>query len=223
MQNIKTFNTQTEGSLENVRTKEEQDELTPDQVLERLKAGNARFVAGEITLRNHTAQVGAAVGGQYPEAIVLSCVDSRVPVENVLDQGIGDLFVARVAGNFINTDILGSMEFACKVSGSKLVVVMGHQHCGAVKGAIDDVELGNITPMLEKVKPAVQSFADYPGEKSSGNAEFVQMVAEKNVELNVAGVRQHSPILREMEEAGEIKIVGAMYELSSGKVTFMDA
>ena len=223
MQNIKTFNTQTEGSHGEVRTKQEQDDLTPDQVLDDLKAGNARFVAGEIRMRNHTAQVGRAVGGQYPEAIVLSCVDSRVPVENVLDQGIGDLFVARVAGNFVNTDILGSMEFACKVSGSKLVVVMGHQHCGAVKGAIDDVELGHITSMLGKIKPAVEQFADYSDEKSSKNAEFVQMVAEKNVELNVENVRQQSPILREMEANGEIKIVGAMYDLSSGKVNFMDA
>lgn len=147
-----------EPLVESVLTKEEQDRLTPDKVLELLEEGNRRFVSGTLTSRDHSKQVREATKGQYPKAIILSCVDSRVPVEDVFDRGIGDVFVARVAGNFSNTDILGSMEFACKVSGSKLVLVLGHEHCGAVKGAIDGVELGNITPMLENIKPAVEHF-----------------------------------------------------------------
>jgi len=136
------------GLVENVLTKEEQDALTPDMVIQSLKEGNGRFTRNDLTARDHSAQVRDAVKAQYPKAIVLSCVDSRVPVEDVFDRGIGDIFVARVAGNFVNEDILGSMEFACKVAGSKLVMVMGHEHCGAVKAAVDDVKLGNITPML---------------------------------------------------------------------------
>ena len=143
--------------VEDVLTKEQQDALTPDIVIQTLQKGNARFMSNDLTARNHSAQVRKSTLAQYPKAIVLSCVDSRVPVEDVFDRGIGDLFVARVAGNFVNEDILGSMEFACKVSGSKLILVMGHEHCGAVKAAIDDVKLGNITPMLQKIKPAVES------------------------------------------------------------------
>ena len=185
-----TVNTQVEGLVEGVLTKEEQARLTPARVLELLKEGNKRFVKGEVTLRNHKEQIRRAAASQYPKAIVLSCVDSRVPVEDVFDQGIGDMFVARVAGNFVNTDILGSMEFACKVSGARFILVLGHEHCGAVKGAVDSVKLGNITAMLEKIKPAVNSFSDYNGEKASSNTEFVHMVAKKNVQLSVAGIRQ---------------------------------
>ncbi len=152
---------QVEGLVEEVLTQEQQAALTPDLVIETLKAGNARFVVGVVTLRNHVEQVRRAARGQFPKAIILSCVDSRVPVEDVFDRGIGDLFVARVAGNFVNIDILGSMEFACKVSGAKLVLVMGHEHCGAVQGAVDQVELGNITGMLSKIQPAVMSFPEY--------------------------------------------------------------
>lgn len=217
------MNTQVDGLIEAVLTQEEQAALTPDRVIELLKDGNSRFVNGEVTLRNHKEQVRKAAVSQFPKAIVLSCVDSRVPVEDVFDRGIGDLFVARVAGNFVNTDILGSMEFACKVSGSKLILVMGHEHCGAVKGAIDQVELGNITDMLTKIQPAVDSFPDYEADRSSANAEFVHLVAEKNVRLNLDRIRAESPILREMEAAGEIKIVGAMYDMDSGEVVFMDA
>ena len=216
------LNTQTEGLVENVLTQEEQASLTPARVMELLKEGNKRFVNGEVTLRNHKEQIRRAAANQFPKAIVLSCVDSRVPVEDVFDRGIGDMFVARVAGNFVNTDILGSMEFACKVSGAKLILVLGHEYCGAVKGAIDAVELGNITAMLEKIKPAVNSFLDYEREKASSNAEFVHMVAEKNVQLNVARIRQESPILQAMEAAGEIKIVGAMYNMETGQVNFME-
>ena len=216
------LNTQTEGLVENVLTEEEQASLTPARVIELLKEGNKRFVNGEVTLRNHKEQIRRAAANQFPKAIVLSCVDSRVPVEDVFDRGIGDMFVARVAGNFVNTDILGSMEFACKVSGAKLILVLGHEYCGAVKGAIDAVELGNITAMLEKIKPAVNSFLDYEREKASSNAEFVHMVAEKNVQLNIARIRQESPILQEMEAAGEIKIVGGMYDMETGQVNFME-
>ena len=158
---------------------------------------------------------------QYPEAIVLSCVDSRVPVEYVFDKGIGDLFVARVAGNFVNEDILGSMEFACKVSGSKLILVMGHEHCGAVKAAIDNVKLGNITPMLQKIKPAVTNVA-YTGERNSKNEEFVHQVSESNVKNTIEQIRLKSPILKEMEEKGEIKIVGALYDMDNGKVSWLE-
>lgn len=218
-----TLNTQVEGLVETVLTREEQAALTPDRVIGILKEGNARFSSGEVTLRNHKEQVRKAAASQFPKAIVLSCVDSRVPVEDVFDRGIGDIFVARVAGNFVNTDILGSMEFACKVSGAKLVLVMGHEHCGAVKGAIDQVEIGNITEMLAKIRPAVASFNDYGGERSSANPDFVHLVAERNVQLNLDRIRRESSILREMETAGKIMIVGAMYDMDTGEVAFMDA
>ena len=216
-----TINTQVEGLVEAVLTQEEQSQLTPDKVLELLREGNQRFVSSEVTLRNHKEQVRRAAANQFPKAIVLSCVDSRVPVEDVFDRGIGDMFVARVAGNFVNTDILGSMEFACKVSGAKLILVLGHEHCGAVKGAIDGVELGNITAMLEKIKPAVEGVSTSDPNKTSSNADFVHKVAEKNVELNVAAIRRQSPILQQMEAGGEIKIVGAMYDMGSGQVDFL--
>lgn len=218
----RTLNTQTEGLVESVLTQQEQAGLTPESVMGLLAEGNKRYVNGEVTLRNHKRQMRRAVAHQYPMAIVLSCIDSRVPVESVFDQGIGDLFVARVAGNFVNTDILGCMEYACKLSGAKVILVLGHDHCGAVKGAIADVELGNLSTMLEKLKPAVNSFPGYEGEKSSSNAEFVRMVAEKNVLINVARIRQQSPILQAMETAGEIKITGAMYEIETGQVNFIE-
>ena len=208
--------------VERVLTQEERDKLTPDDVLEWLKQGNQRFVSGTITSRDHSKQVREAATGQYPKAIILSCIDSRVPVEDVFDRGIGDLFVARVAGNFENTDILGSMEFSCKVSGSKLVLVLGHEYCGAVKGAIDGVELGNITSMLENIKPAVEHFTGYEREKTSQNEEFVHMVAEQNVWMTIEDIRKNSPILKEMEENGEIKIVGGLYDMNTGQVSFFD-
>ena len=152
----------------------------------------------------------------------MSCLDARIPVEDVFDRGIGDVFVARVAGNFDNTDILGSMEFACKVSGSKLILVLGHEHCGAVKGAIDGVELGNITAMLANIRPAVDHFAEYKGEKTSKNEEFVHMVAEQNVRATIEDIRKNSPILQEMEAGGEIKIVGGLYEMNTGEVSFFE-
>jgi len=208
------------GMVEDVLTKEEQDALTPDAVIQALKDGNNRFITNDLTARDHSKLVRNSTLAQYPKAIVLSCVDSRVPVEDVFDRGIGDMFVARVAGNFVNEDILGSMEFACKVSGSKLILVMGHEHCGAVKAAIDDVKLGNITPMLEKIKPAVD-LVEYDGERNSKNQDFVHMVSESNVMNTVDQIRLKSPILKEMEENGEIKIIGGLYDMDNGVVTLI--
>ena len=208
--------------VERVLTRAEQDALTPDQVLNELKAGNQRFLSGTLTSRDHSAQVRDAASGQFPKAMVLSCVDSRIPVEDVFDRGIGDLFVARVAGNFENTDILGSMEFATKVSGAKVVLVLGHGECGAVKAAIDRAELGNITEMLGNIRPAIESLSDYEGDRTSANPEFVQMVVEKNVRLTVEDIRERSPILREMEAAGQIKIAGALYDMKTGVIQFLN-
>jgi carbonic anhydrase len=203
-----------------VLTAEEQAALTPDMVIQSFKEGNERFMRNDLTARDHSEQVRKSTYGQYPKAIVLSCVDSRVPVEDVFDRGIGDIFVARVAGNFVNEDILGSMEFACKVSGSKLILVMGHEHCGAVKAAVSGVELGNITAMLAKITPAVAA-VDYEGDRTADNEEFVHMVCESNVQHTIEQIRLNSPILKEMEDNGEIKIVGAVYDMDSGKVAFL--
>jgi carbonic anhydrase len=208
--------------VERVLTREERDQMTPDQIFTSLQEGNQRFVSGELTSRDHSKQVRDAALGQFPKAVVLSCLDSRIPVEDVFDRGIGDLFVARVAGNFENTDILGSLEFACKLSGSKLILVLGHERCGAITGAIDDVKLGNITPMLANIRPAVDHFSEYQGDKTSQNEEFVHMVAEQNVRGTINGIRQKSPILMEMEKNGEIKIVGGLYEMSTGIVSFIE-
>ena len=206
-----------------VLTKAEQDSLTPEEVLQEFIEGNKRFQNGTITQREHSEEIRkAATGGQFPKAMVLSCLDSRVPVEDVFDQGIGDIFVGRVAGNFVNTDLLGSMEFACKVAGAKLILVMGHQHCGAVKGAIDDVHLGNITSMLANIKPAVEMSQNFEGEKSSKNEAFVKLVAQNNVRNTIAKIRARSEILRTMESTGKIKIVGAFYTLRTGELEFID-
>ncbi len=209
--------------IEKVLTADEQKNLTPDDVIQSLKDGNKRFTSGSLTMRDHSKQIRDAVSGQYPKAVVLSCVDSRVPIEDVFDKGIGDMFVARVAGNIVNEDILGSMEFSCKVSGAKLVLVMGHEYCGAIKGAIDKVELGNLTALLRKINPAVESCrAHYPGAHSSKNPEFVDLVVRENVKITVENIRQQSVILREMESAGEIKIIGAYYDMDNGEVTFYE-
>ncbi len=212
----------TELHTENVMSKEDQKNLTPDRVLELLKAGNQRFVNNTLIKRDHSKQIIAAQAGQHPKAIIISCIDSRVPVEDVFDVGIGDVFVGRVAGNFENTDLLGSMEYANKVAGSKLLVVLGHESCGAVKSAIDKVELGNITAMLDNIQPAVEHFKNYKGVKTSKNTEFVHMVVERNVQQTVEDIRKKSPILKELEEKGQIKIVAAVYSLQTGKVTFLD-
>ncbi len=204
-----------------VLTQEEQASLSPEEVFELLKAGNKRFANDSLTIRNHGKQRRKASIGQFPKAVVLSCLDSRIPVEDVFDCGIGDIFVARVAGNFANTDILGSMEFACKVSGSKLALVLGHDSCGAIHGAIDGVELGNITSMLQNITPAVDQFKDYQGKKSSNNPTFVEMVTKANVQNTINYIRKESPILRNMEKNGDIIIVGGIYDMDTAKVRFI--
>ena len=193
--------------------------MTPAEALARLREGNARFVANRQMERDLLQQVRETGGGQYPFAIVLGCVDSRVPPELIFDQGIGDIFTTRIAGNFVNADILGSMEFACKVAGARLIFVLGHTDCGAIKGAIDDVHLGNLTGMLEKLKPAVEAVPNPAEGCSSQNAAFVHQVAEKNVELTLQAIRQQSPVLNEMLESGEIQIAGGIYDVETGVVS----
>src|SRR6056297_1509031 len=208
--------------IEKVLTAKEQANLTPNSVIKSLKEGNKRFVTGELTARDHTEQIRKTVGGQFPKAVILSCVDSRVPVEDVFDKGIGDIFVARVAGNFVNPDILGSMEFATKVSGAKLILVMGHENCGAIHAAIDGVELGNITTMLENIKPAVEMSTKSTGERTSKNRLFVHEVVENNVYRNINRIKEDSIILKEMFDKGEIDIKGAVYDMDTGVVIFLD-
>jgi carbonic anhydrase len=203
-----------------VLTQEQRDALSPTAVLDMFKAGNQRFINNDLTARDHSAQVRKSANGQFPKAVVLSCLDSRVPVEDVFDRGIGDIFVGRVAGNFVNEDLLGSMEFACKVAGAKLILVMGHEHCGAVKAAIDDVKLGNITAMLSKIRPAVEK-TTYNGERSSQNPAFVHEVCVSNVRHTIEQIRANSPILKAMEDNGEIKMVGAVYDMDTGIVDFL--
>jgi len=206
-----------------VLTKVEQEQLTPELVLKEFNEGNERYKSGNVTQREHSEDTRRiATSGQFPKAMVLSCLDSRVPVEDVFDQGIGDVFVGRVAGNFVNTDLLGSMEFACKVAGAKLIIVMGHQHCGAVKGAIDNVQLGNITAMLQNIRPAVVKSENFPGEKTSKNEAFVKYVAENNIRNTINNIREKSEILRVMEANGQIKIVGVFYTLRTGTLEFIN-
>ena len=203
-------------------TATEQKALTPDLVIQSLLEGNKRFMSNDLTARDHSALVRNASTGQYPKAVILSCLDSRVPVEDVFDKGIGDLFVARVAGNFANEDILGSMEYGCKVAGAKLILVMGHEYCGAIKSAVDQVKLGNITHMLSNINPAIAKSADFKGVKSSKNEEYLDDVMKNNVLHTLTFIRAKSPILREMEKNGEIKIVGAWYNLNTGEVKLLD-
>ena len=199
-----------------------QAKLNSSSAIEILKSGNARFVNGDAASRDLLAQVEQTSTGQYPFAAVVSCIDSRIPTEIIFDQGIGDIFNARIAGNFVNEDILGSLEFACKLAGSKAIVVMGHTACGAVKGACDHAELGNLTQMLDKIMPAVDSVQTLPDEdRSSANIDFVNRVATRNVELTIDDIKSKSEVLKEMLDQGEIDIVGAMYDVGSGKVSFL--
>lgn len=193
--------------------------ITPDKALEILKAGNARFVANTPLRRNFKAQVHTTALGQFPLASVVGCLDSRTAPELVFDQGIGDIFVARVAGNTVNPDILGSLEYASQVAGARLIVVLGHTSCGAIKGACDDVKLGNLTGLLDKLKPAVAA-ASTPGEHNAHNHAFVDEVVELNVKQVVARIRSESPVLKALEDEGKIRIVGALYDTSSGKVSW---
>ena len=209
---------------DDVITAEDQQELTPQQVIDDLKAGNERFVNSNLTNYDYMAQVEKTASGQFPEAVVIACIDSRVPVEAIFDRGIGDIFVARVAGNFVNEDILGSTEFGTAVAGSKAVIVMGHEHCGAVKSAIDDVEMGNITAMLSKIKPAVDITEEqYEGEdETSSNTEFVTEVVNNNVRYTIEQMRERSSIIADLERNGDVVIAGAFYDLDTGVVTFLD-
>ena len=200
-------------------TKEERDKLTPAEIIKQMKAGNERFRSGKPQHRDLMLEAKATAKGQYPAAIVFGCVDSRAPAELILDYGIGDIFSGRVAGNIADEDIMGSMEFACQVAGSKVVLVMGHTACGAIKGAIDKVQLGNLTALLAKIRPAVEA-TQYTGERSAKNYGFVDAVARKNVSLTIANVREKSSVLREFESSGSIKIAGSMYDLETGIVEF---
>lgn len=201
------------------QTKETQSAMTPEKALETLLEGNKRFQNKERINRDLMEQVYETATGQFPFASVLSCIDSRIPTEMVFDQGVGDLFNARIAGNFINEDILGSLEFGSKLAGSKLIMVMGHTSCGAVKGACDHAELGNLTQMLDKIQPAVNAVQTAEGEeRNSGNITFVNNVSLENVKLAVAAIKSGSPVLNEMLNKGEISIVGAMYNVSDGSV-----
>ena len=200
-------------------TKAQRDKLTPDEIIELMKKGNQRFRLGKESPHDYLAQQKASAKGQYPAAVILSCIDSRAPAETIMDLGIGDTFNARVAGNISNDDILGSMEFACKLAGAKVVLVMGHTACGAIKGAIDNAQLGNLTGLLGKIQPAVTA-TKYQGERSASNYGFVDAVARTNVELTTADIRRRSSVLADLEKSGAIKIVGAMYNLETGAVEF---
>ncbi len=203
-------------------TKETQDTMTPAKALKFLKEGNSRFQNNLKANRNLLEQVNDTSEGQFPFATILSCIDSRVSAELIFDQGLGDIFSVRIAGNFVNEDILGSMEFACKLAKTKLIVVLGHTSCGAIKGACDKAEMGNLTKLIQKITPAVNAVTE-PKEKNlrtSSNLEFVDNVARKNVLLTIDRIHSESPILTEMEDNDEIKIVGAMYNVTSGSVKF---
>lgn len=203
-------------------SKEAQGGLTPDGVLSDLMAGNADFVSGRLGDPNVEARREMATGGQFPKAYILSCVDSRVPVEQVFNQGIGDLFVGRVAGNIETTEQLGSMEFAAALSGVKVVMVLGHEACGAVKGSADKAELGNLTTLLGQITPAVDAVEGFDDGRSSKNKEFIDSVIEKNVSLTVSDIRQRSQVLADLEKEGKIKIVGGIYSLATGKVSLVE-
>jgi len=204
-------------------TKETQAAINPDNAISLLKEGNRRFVAKSMASRNLLDQVADTASGQYPFATILSCIDSRVSAELIFDQGVGDIFSARVAGNIVNEDLLGSIEFACKLAGTKVLVILGHTACGAVKGACDDAKLGNLSILLDKIKPAVNAVSEPAdaGLRNSKNIDFVNEVAVKNVHMTIENTRNMSPVLKEMEDKGEIKIVGAMYDIKDGSVRFL--
>ncbi|MDH3224137.1 MAG: carbonic anhydrase family protein [Gemmatimonadota bacterium] len=206
------------GPIVPTQNQTSQEALTPDGALGLLREGNRRFVSGSPAQRDLSAQVAATASGQYPFAVILGCIDSRVPVEVVFDQGVGDVFAARVAGNVVNPDLLGSMEFACRLAGANLVLVLGHTSCGAVKGAISQAELGNLTGLVKRIEPAVQAVE---GERSVDDEAYVDQVAETNVSLVLEEIRAKSAVLAEMEQAGEISIVGAMYDVATGAVRFL--
>ncbi len=205
-----------------VHTHETRENLSPVDALEILREGNGRFRANLKANRNLLQQVNETTAGQWPFAVVLSCIDSRTSAELIFDQGLGDIFSIRIAGNFLNDDILGSMEFSCAVAGAKLIVVLGHSHCGAIKGACDHVELGLLTGMLQNIQPAVDAIS-IPAEtdqRTSANGDFVDAVARENVRRGVDGIVKRSDVLREMRDSGKINVVGGMYDISNGAVEF---
>jgi len=202
-------------------TKETQAALTPKLALALLKEGNQRFQDNLKAKRNLLQQANETSKGQFPFAVILSCIDSRVSAELTFDQGLGDIFSVRIAGNFVNEDILGSMEFACKIAGSKLIVILGHSRCGAIKGACDNAKLGNLTTLISKLKPAVDAVKEPTENRNSSNSDFVERVAHMNVELTIDNVKKQSTVLNEMLDSGEIEIVGGMYNVQTGKVEFM--
>lgn len=203
-------------------TKETLQKLTPEHALDILKEGNERFVNNIKAHRNLLEQVNETSSGQFPFAAILSCIDSRTSAELIFDQGLGDVFSIRIAGNILNDDILGSMEFACKIAGSKLIVVLGHTKCGAIEGACDNIQLGHVTTLLNKVKPAITIETETKSERNSKNKKFVENVTKHNVTITVQQVKEQSPLLREMEQSGKIKIIGGLYDLDTGKVTFYE-
>jgi carbonic anhydrase len=203
-------------------TKELQQKITPRQAMELLKEGNSRFVKNLKINRNLLEQVNETREGQYPFAVILSCIDSRTSAELIFDQGLGDIFSVRIAGNVINDDILGSMEFACKVAGSRFILVLGHTRCGAVKGACDGVGLGHLSTLLSKITPAIGEEKETTGNRTSQNPEFVENVARINVKRSVQDILDRSPILRQLVEYGSVGIGGAMYDVASGKVEFYE-
>lgn len=211
---------QSENSF-HVMTRDQQHKLTGEEILKDFIEGNKRFQNGVARMRDHTKQTGKPVPGQFSKAVVISCLDNHVPVEDIFDQSLGDIFVERVAGNFVDEDLLGSIEFACVVTGAKLVMVMGHEHCRAVKAAIDNTQLGDITGTLYKIRPAVNISLDFTGMKNSKNNEFVKFVSENNVRLVLNDIRNKSPILKEMEDNGKIKIVGTFHRLTDGALQFV--
>jgi carbonic anhydrase len=208
-----------EPSFAAAMSKAERDKLTPDQILDAMKQGNERFRTGKMSSHDYLAQKRATAAGQYPAAVILSCIDSRAPAEIILDSGIGDTFNARIAGNIANDDLIGSLEFACAVAGAKVVLVMGHTACGAIKGAIDGAKLGNLTGLLDKIKPAVAA-THYDGERTSKNDEFVDAVAKTNMRQTISEIRTRSDVLAALEKDGKIKTVGSMYHLVGGQVDF---
>ena len=204
------------------QSRDSQSRLATADCITMLQEGNKRFIENKSINRDLHAQVKETATGQYPYAAVVSCIDSRIPTEVIFDQGIGDIFNARIAGNFVNEDILGSLEFACKLAGSKLIVIMGHTSCGAVKGACDDAKLGNLTNMLAHITPSVEAVKTPEGvERSSKNLDFVNQVAIENVIRTIQKVKDRSPVLNEMFEDKQIDIVGAMYDVKSGNVNFL--
>lgn len=203
-------------------TKKSQEKITPDEVLEHLKEGNKRFISARTLDRDYYKKIKKYSKGQYPEAIILNCIDSRTSAEIIFDQGIGDIFSVRIAGNILNSDIVGSMEFACAVAGAKLILVLGHSNCGAIEGAINNVKMGNLTGLLDKIHPAMEAVSSFEGKKDSSNPKYMQKVADMNVIITRDRIRQESKILKEMEDSGKIKIAGGMYDLSTGEVEFYE-